>query len=124
RVPVERVLNLRPPDSEDVLEDVHYKWSAWAICEAFAIDRGFYTSRGARPDVYRAALYILRWVLDGRILLSFKPPGFFHDFAYLKEPEQPQVSTQSTDSESEASDNSSRPIAQQSAFALLSEENC
>ncbi|KAJ2309076.1 hypothetical protein IWW54_003928 [Coemansia sp. RSA 2705] len=124
RVPVERVLNLRPPDSEDVLEDVHYKWSAWAICEAFAIDRGFYTSRGARPDVYRAALYILRWVLDGRILLSFKPPGFFHDFAYLKEPEQPQVSMQSTDSESEASDNSSRPIAQQSAFALLSEENC
>ncbi|KAJ1858833.1 hypothetical protein GGF49_005718 [Coemansia sp. RSA 1853] len=52
RVPVERVLALHPP--ADARNPENYVWSAWAICEAFAIDRGFYTSRGARPDVYRA----------------------------------------------------------------------
>ncbi|KAJ2822260.1 hypothetical protein IWW50_004287 [Coemansia erecta] len=55
RVPVERVLALHPPiDSLGAQRAENYQWSAWAICEAFAIDRGFYTSRGARPDVYRA----------------------------------------------------------------------
>ena len=44
---------------------------------AYAIQRGFFTAKGARPDVYRAANLILRLAADGRILLSFKPPGFF-----------------------------------------------
>ncbi|KAJ2123972.1 hypothetical protein IW147_002079 [Coemansia sp. RSA 720] len=125
RVPVERVLALHPP--ADARDPENYVWSAWAICEAFAIDRGFYTSRGARPDVYRASLHILRWVLDGRILLSFKPPGFFRDFAYLKElaVEETQAPARSSDSASDVSDNETvQPIAQQSMFALLDEENC
>ncbi|KAJ2574151.1 hypothetical protein GGH19_004035 [Coemansia sp. RSA 1807] len=125
RVPVERVLALHPP--ADARDPENFVWSAWAICEAFAIDRGFYTSRGARPDVYRASLHILRWVLDGRILLSFKPPGFFRDFAYLKElaKEETQASVRSSDSASESSDTESiQPIAQKSMFALLDEENC
>ncbi|KAJ2173396.1 hypothetical protein GGF45_004405, partial [Coemansia sp. RSA 551] len=125
RVPVERVLALHPP--ADARDPENFVWSAWAICEAFAIDRGFYTSRGARPDVYRASLHILRWVLDGRILLSFKPPGFFRDFAYLKElaNEETQASVRSSDSASESSDTESiQPIAQKSMFALLDEENC
>ncbi|KAJ2130493.1 hypothetical protein GGH17_003772, partial [Coemansia sp. RSA 788] len=72
-------------------------------------------------------LHILRWVLDGRILLSFKPPGFFRDFAYLKElaKEETQASVRSSDSASESSDTESKqPIAQKSMFALLDEENC
>ncbi|KAJ1993030.1 hypothetical protein GGI25_002526 [Coemansia spiralis] len=133
RVPLERILGLRLPEDTT-------KWSAWAICEAFAIDRGFYTSKAARPDVYRAALHILRWELDGRILLSFKPPGFFHDYSYLKDGSVDNGATadqqhkdngdnasrgRSDDSSNEEpSDNDRQPIAQQSMFAVLGEEDC
>ncbi|KAJ2779474.1 hypothetical protein H4R18_003993 [Coemansia javaensis] len=136
RVAVERVLALkRPPE-----DDRPGPWSAWAICEAFAIDRGFFTTKAARPDVYRAALYILRWVLDGRILLSFKPPGFF-DHRNSSSPAEPPESPPSdraalvqhnsdNNSGSEGSEsgggggNSSPSAARQSQFALLGEEDC
>lgn len=35
-------------------------WSAWTICEAWAEQRSFFTTRAGRPDVYRAANDILR----------------------------------------------------------------
>ncbi|KAJ2889354.1 hypothetical protein IWW38_004764, partial [Coemansia aciculifera] len=57
RVPVEKMLGLRMPDHQQQQpgrDGRMPQWSAWAICEAFAIDRGFYTSKAARPDVYRA----------------------------------------------------------------------
>lgn len=44
---------------------------------ALAIKKGFLTSKAARPDVHRSANFILRMVNDGKILLSFKPPGYF-----------------------------------------------
>jgi len=50
----------------------------------FAEQRGFHTAKAARPDVYRAANTILRLTADGRILLSFKPPGFFSSNKYEK----------------------------------------
>ncbi|KAI9596719.1 P-loop containing nucleoside triphosphate hydrolase protein [Syncephalis fuscata] len=71
RVPVERILNLKAGN------DANYEWTAWDICEEFAIQRGFMTARGARPDVSRAANQLLRMVNMGQILLSFKPPGFY-----------------------------------------------
>ncbi|KAI8323680.1 P-loop containing nucleoside triphosphate hydrolase protein [Martensiomyces pterosporus] len=137
RVPVEKVLNLQNPES---VSTANGEWSAWAICEAFAIDRGFYTSKAARPDVYRAALHILRWELDGRVLLSFKPPNFHTDFAYLREDEQSLLvaedrrdergnssenggETTSSASGDEDSDND-KPIGQQSAFAILGDMDC
>ncbi|ORE11072.1 P-loop containing nucleoside triphosphate hydrolase protein [Rhizopus microsporus var. microsporus] len=77
RIPLEKILSLTPPDfSRD------YQWSAWTICEAFAEQRGFHTAKAAQPDVYRAANAILRLTADGRILLSFKPPGFFTSSKY------------------------------------------
>ena len=76
RVPVEEILGLKHPDMEDVHGDVP-PWSAWKICEAYALQRGFLTGRAARPDVYRAANAILQLVNDGRIILSFKPPMYF-----------------------------------------------
>lgn len=42
---------------------------------AWALKRGFFTPRGARPDVYRAANHLLRLVSDGGIALFFMPPG-------------------------------------------------
>ncbi|EIE88526.1 hypothetical protein RO3G_13237 [Rhizopus delemar RA 99-880] len=80
-VPLEKILSLAPTDIDlDELQD--YKWSAWSICEEFAKDRGFYTAKAAQPDVYRAANAILRLTADGRVLLSFKPPGFFTTSQY------------------------------------------
>ncbi|KAJ2794914.1 hypothetical protein H4R20_006064 [Coemansia guatemalensis] len=65
RIALERVLSLSPPtdtlssEPSDILDAAkNYQWSAWSICEAFAIDRGFYTSKAARPDVYRAGKFI------------------------------------------------------------------
>ncbi|KAI8854599.1 P-loop containing nucleoside triphosphate hydrolase protein [Chytridium lagenaria] len=73
RVPIEKILNLRPPEGASA----NYEWTAWDICEAFAIQRGFLTPRVARPDVYRAANLLLRMANDGRLLMCFRPPGFF-----------------------------------------------
>jgi ribosome biogenesis GTPase A len=70
RVPLEKIYKLNPPEDEGFTE-----WSAWAICEAYAIKRGYTTTKMARPDVYRAANEILRETLYGfPVLLAFDPP--------------------------------------------------
>ena len=50
--------------------------SVFYICEEYAKKCGFFTSKAGRTDTYRAANYILRQVIDGKILLSWTPPGF------------------------------------------------
>ncbi|KAJ2774941.1 hypothetical protein IWQ56_000348 [Coemansia nantahalensis] len=130
RVPVEQVLALRPPpDARGPA--AAYRWSAWDICEAFAVDRGFFTPKAARPDVYRAALYMLRWVLDGRVLLSFKPPGFFaagggaRPASHLPTAaEERRPADAGSDASGSEDGGGGAPIARQSAFALLGEESC
>lgn len=52
------------------------EWSAYDICEGWAIKRGFMTKRAARPDVARAANHLLRVALEGRIPFYLKPPNF------------------------------------------------
>lgn len=53
------------------------QWSAYAICESWAVHRGFLTARSGRPDVYRAANHLLRMALDGRTLcMAFYPPDY------------------------------------------------
>lgn len=53
------------------------EWSAWTICESWAVHRGFLTARSGRPDVYRAANHLLRMALDGRTLcMAFYPPDY------------------------------------------------
>ncbi|KAJ3015697.1 Guanine nucleotide-binding-like protein 1 [Thoreauomyces humboldtii] len=76
RVPLEKVLSLHHADQDDPETREQFKWSAWKMCEAFALQRGFMTARASRPDVYRSANMILRMCADGRILLSSKPEGF------------------------------------------------
>ncbi|KAI8579601.1 hypothetical protein K450DRAFT_241781 [Umbelopsis ramanniana AG] len=108
RIPLEKILRLSPPDG-----DKNHSWSAWDICEEFAKDRGFYTAKAARPDVYRAANTLLRLSNDGRILLSFKPPGFFTTTKYelmklreieAQENEEDETEDESSDDESEEDD--------------------
>ncbi|KAG0261415.1 Guanine nucleotide-binding-like protein 1 [Actinomortierella ambigua] len=81
RVHVPRLLRLDPPPHYDMGP---FRWSAFAICESYALQRGFLTARTGTPDVYRAANAILRLSNDGRILLSFKPPGYFTSTKYEK----------------------------------------
>lgn len=88
RVPLVRILNL---DSEierleAALEEPEYimstGWTAWKICEAWAIKRGFRTAKAARLDVFRAANHILRLALDGRIVLATLPEGYSPDLEH------------------------------------------
>ncbi|KAF8773110.1 guanine nucleotide-binding protein-like 1 isoform X1 [Argiope bruennichi] len=77
RVQLPQVLKIRHPELEYFESAEEVKWSAYDICEAWAIKRGFRTARTARPDVYRAANNILRMALDGRtICLAFYPPNY------------------------------------------------
>ena len=43
---------------------------------AFAMKNGFFTAKAARPDVHRAADFLLRMVVSGRLTLCMKPPGY------------------------------------------------
>ncbi|KAI7818735.1 hypothetical protein BC939DRAFT_531828 [Gamsiella multidivaricata] len=81
RVNIPRLLKLDPPPS---YERGPFRWSAFGICESFALQRGYLTAKAGHPDVYRAANAILRLANDGRILLSFKPPGYFTSSKYEK----------------------------------------
>ncbi|KAG0030840.1 Guanine nucleotide-binding-like protein 1 [Podila clonocystis] len=81
RVNLYRLLKLDPPPN---YERGPFRWSAFGICEAYALQRGFVTAKSAHPDVYRSANAILQLANDGRILLSFKPPGFFTSTKYEK----------------------------------------
>lgn len=60
------------------------------VCEEYAEQRGFITAKAAHADIYRAANYILRGVVDGRLLLSWKPPGYF-ETVQEDEPAGPRV---------------------------------
>ncbi|KAI8974363.1 P-loop containing nucleoside triphosphate hydrolase protein [Pilobolus umbonatus] len=79
-IELEKILSLKPPVDKEDLD--RFEWTAWFICEAYAEQRGFHIAKTADYDGYRAANVILRMVTDGRILLSFKPPGFFSTTRY------------------------------------------
>lgn len=87
RVPLVEILNL---DNEvEKLEDflletdyIHDGWTAWKICEAWAMKRGYRTARAARLDVSRAANHILRLAVEGRIVLSTVPVGYKAGFQH------------------------------------------
>ncbi|KAH8555762.1 hypothetical protein BGW37DRAFT_147081 [Umbelopsis sp. PMI_123] len=119
RIPLEKIIRLSPPDG-----DKDHAWSAWDICEEFAKDRGFYTAKAARPDVYRAANTLLRLANDGRVLLSFKPPGFFTTTKYellrLREVEAQENEEQETENEtSDESDDDDSPVKTTNIFEAL-----
>lgn len=83
-IPLIEILQLKHPDQEEN----GFFWSGWMICEAFALQRGFLTPKVGRPDVYRAANLILRMANDGRLLLVFRPIGFWknhHDVRYAQQ---------------------------------------
>lgn len=75
RSELERVLRVRKP-----FDETGEPWSAMEMCERWAEKRGYFTAKGARPDVYRAANQILRMALDGRtICITFYPPNYTNE---------------------------------------------
>lgn len=70
--------------ASDLLEAGGRMWSAWDICEQWAEERGYYTAKGARPDLYRAANHILRLAVDGRICLFVRPPGYHSEIEHWR----------------------------------------
>ena len=76
RVNLIEILHIKKDEFSD-FEDKSV-WSAYEICEQWAIKRGFLTAKTGRPDVYRASNYLLRMALDGRtICLYFYPKDYF-----------------------------------------------
>jgi ribosome biogenesis GTPase A len=68
------LLKMGHPSGEKATEG--QEWSAYDICEGWAIKRGFMTKRAARPDVARSANHLLRLILEGRITLYLRPPNY------------------------------------------------
>ncbi|CAO3634866.1 unnamed protein product [Cunninghamella blakesleeana] len=119
RIPLENILSLTPPDLVDIKDVRSVEWSSWMICEAYAEQRGFHTAKGAQPDAYRAANAMLRLTEDGRILLSFKPPGFFETTKYeqlriieadLKNQEEKNDSLSVSDEDEDEDEDDIKPI--------------
>ncbi|XP_013110086.2 guanine nucleotide-binding protein-like 1 [Stomoxys calcitrans] len=66
-----KILKIHLPEDYD-------EWSPVAICDAWAIKRGFIVAKSARPDIYRAANHLLRSCVSGQfqLILQFYPPKF------------------------------------------------
>ena len=74
-------------------QDPNQSNTVFYLCEEYAKKCGFFTSKAGRPDSYRAANLILRQVIDGKIVISWTPPGFemvfdqCSDEIYFKRPD-------------------------------------
>ncbi|BFZ05618.1 hypothetical protein BsWGS_08657 [Bradybaena similaris] len=76
RMNLPKLLKITPPDSDSPRDIKDHQWSAFDICEAWAIKSGFTTSKAGRPDTYRAANQILRLAAEGQLCLCFRPPDY------------------------------------------------
>jgi len=52
------------------------EFTAWDICESYAMKKNYMVSRKRYPDAYRGANFILRMAVTGQLVLAFKPPGY------------------------------------------------
>ncbi|OWZ64338.1 hypothetical protein AYX14_02930 [Cryptococcus neoformans] len=51
------------------------RWTVGGVLEARALDKGFMTAKGGRPDINRAANGMMRALADGKVKWGFYPPG-------------------------------------------------
>lgn len=81
RIPIVKLLGITHPEQNS-------EWTAWNICEAWAEKRGFFSAKGGRTDVYRAANNILRMAVDGRLCLFMLPPNYTkEEERWIQDPE-------------------------------------
>ncbi|XP_075228669.1 nucleostemin 4 [Lycorma delicatula] len=69
RMDLVSLLRVQHPDGDDT-------WSAMDVCDGWAVKRGFKTARTGWLDSYRAANSLLRMIVDGKITLCLRPPGY------------------------------------------------
>ncbi|ODN99483.1 GTPase [Cryptococcus wingfieldii CBS 7118] len=55
-------------------EERKHRWSVGGVLEERAIDKGFMTAKGGRPDINRAADGMMRALADGKVRWGFYPP--------------------------------------------------
>lgn len=128
RVNLFKVLNI--PESTDP----HQPNSVFYICEEYATKIGFFTSKAGRTDTYRAANYILRQVISGKILLFWIPPGFddellrkehAHEFNVSDSENEKNTSEEEFEDDNEEEDKESfeelKNFETQCSFSLLNE---
>jgi ribosome biogenesis GTPase A len=96
-------------------------WTILLICERFAIERGFYTAKAGRPDLQRAANLILRMILDGRVLIAWRPIDYNGPIARSTSVDTTS-SEESTDCQSELDESEQGTAQNSNPFASLSEE--
>lgn len=96
-IPLEEIYQLSPEgiDSLESLGPVdeskgEIHWSAFAMCEAYALKRGYRTKKG-NFDAHRAGREILYDVIDGRIVLFFLPGEHSVDLGVYISPDQKLV---------------------------------
>ncbi|CAG2108262.1 unnamed protein product [Medioppia subpectinata] len=149
RIPVQRLLRLQHPNSDECVSSASsggQQWSAYDVCESWAIKRGFYTAKAARPDAHRAANHLLRMALDGRTLcLAFFPPDYCRqkstvwathpDVEYMETirghrladdsdgEEMADNDVKDSEEESEGDDEEEEAIQTKSRFAVLAESD-
>lgn len=70
------LLKISHPSGDKAQPGETLEWSAYDICEGWAVKRGFMTKKAARPDVARAANHLLRLSLEGRICLYLRPVNY------------------------------------------------
>ena len=74
RVNLPEILRVTKLDPEE-----NQKWSAFDLCEAWALKRGYVSARSNRPDLHRSANHILRMTLEGKITLALMPENYLED---------------------------------------------
>lgn len=98
RIDLCKILNINRSQDSTQPSSVFY------ICEEYAQKCGFITSKAGRPDTYRAANFILRQVIDGKIVLSWTPPGYKEDLIQLSNLRLSESESESEESENETED--------------------
>ncbi|XP_042879048.1 guanine nucleotide-binding protein-like 1 [Penaeus japonicus] len=69
-------------------------WTAFYICEAWAMKRGYFIKRRGAPDVSRSANELLRLCLNGHksLVLFIRPPGYSQNKGnYEKDPRAEEI---------------------------------
>ncbi|KAF2076096.1 hypothetical protein CYY_002610 [Polysphondylium violaceum] len=104
RTPLEVIYALKNPYPDE-------PWSAYSICEAFALKRGYLIAKSGRPDPHRAGLEILKECVDGNIVISWPPPDFtiedFQEIGIYQQSQKHQLynNTKNNDGDSSDGDN-------------------
>lgn len=75
--------------------------SVFYLCEEYAKKCGFFTSKAGRPDTYRVANLALRQVIDGKIVISWTPPGYEAALHQSFDESYTEIDTSSEDESSE-----------------------